>query len=379
MTKIKEVPEEVIDPFGGFDILNQNLNNPAPKLKVSKKEEPKEKEPILKEVEDDDLSEDELAALEAASKPDKGKTTKKVVEDDIKETSIEQKETEDSNPFLGFAKFLEEEGVIDLEEGEKIESEKDLLRVTDNTIKKGITKYKETIPEDGKKFLEFIEQGGKPADFHKYYYEDGSFEEFNIDNEENQEYVIREALKLEDYDEAEIEDQINLYKDTEKLATKAATHLKKLQKVEKEQKNIFLESQKQYAKQEEEKRQAEWDSFKKGLFDKEKIGSFPMTPKTKNDLWDYMTKVVDKKSQETAYQKDMKENEDSRYIFAYLLKNKWDVSSLEKSLETKKVSELRGKLGNFTDTRQKQKSPQSKITKDDIDSDPFAGFAKLKI
>ena len=97
----------------------------------------------------------------------------------------------------------------------------------------------------------------------------------------------------------------------------------------------------------------------------------------KEDTWGYMTKVVDKKTGETQYQKDSKENKDARYIFAYLLKNKWDIKALEKQVETKQVSKLRDKLTNYTDTRSKIKSPKKDIERDNIDEDnPFKGFSK---
>ena len=48
-------------------------------------------------------------------------------------------------------------------------------------INNGINKYKDSIPEDGKKFLDYLESGGKAADFHKGYYGEESFEEYTVD------------------------------------------------------------------------------------------------------------------------------------------------------------------------------------------------------
>ncbi len=371
MSKKVETQETLANSFDGFDILNGG----SPPKKVEIKSEDKV------DLKDDELSEDELAALEAASKLNKQKPAKVTSKKDTEETIEEQEETEEieeeENPIAVFGKWLSEENVLDLEETDKLETEADLKRVTKKTIQNGIEKYKDSVPEDGKKFLEFLEQGGKPDDFHKYYYGNGSFEGFDITSEENQKYVIEESLKLEGHDDEYIKEELADIEDTGKLDKKAGVHLKKLQKIEKENKALLLESQKTFAKQQEEARQTEWEEFKKGLYDKEAIGGFKLSEKSKDNLWNYMTKVVNKKEGFTQYQIDANSNGDARYMAAYLQMNKWDTSSLEKMVESKKTSELRSKLGGFTDTRNKQKGSPSKITKEEVDLNPFAGFEKI--
>lgn len=369
-----ETEEEVENVFDGFNFLNDSIPKSISKKSATKKSETKEVETTS------DLTEEDLAALEQAKNEFDGKAKKAVVEDDDNSEEEAEEELEESktNEFSGFAQFLAEEGILELDDDDKVETEKDLSRVVDKTIKTGIDKWKKAIPEDGQKFLEFIEAGGKPADFHKYYYGEASFEDFDISSDENKKYVIKEALKLEDYTEEEIEAELTDYEDLGKLDKKAEAYLKKLQKIEKQNQAILLETQKAYAKEQEEKRLQEWKEFEKGLFDKDEIGGFKMTPKMKQDTWDYMTKVVDKKTGETQYQKDSRENKDARYIFAYLLKNKWDIKALEKQVETKQVSKLRDKLTNYTDTRSKIKSPKRDVDRDDIDTDnPFSGFKKV--
>lgn len=374
--KAVDTEETVDNVFDGFNFLNDSTPKSVSKKDV-KKAEPK----ADATASSTDLTDEDFEALEKAKEQFSGKG-KKVAEEEVEseeETEeVELDKAEDkSNEFSGFAQFLAEEGILELEDGDKFESEKDLSKVVDRTIKTGIDRWKQSIPEDGQKFLEFVEAGGKPADFHKYYYGEASFEDFDISVEENKKYVIKEALKLEDYTEEEIEDELALYEDTDKLDKKAEMFLKKLQKIEKQNQALLLETQKSYAKEQEQKRLAEWKEFEDGLFSKDTIGGFKMTPKMKEDTWGYMTKVVDKKTGETQYQKDSKENKDARYIFAYLLKNKWDIKALEKQVETKQVSKLRDKLTNYTDTRSKIKSPKKDIERDNIDEDnPFKGFSK---
>lgn len=362
----QETTENIFENFKFLDI-NQTATNPSTKTA---------------EVKDDELSQAELDAIEAQAKLNSGKTTEEddnvdtegAVKEEIEED--EKSQTKEDSGLGAFAKYMSERNILHLEDEEVVETEEDLERVTSNTIRRGIESYKESIPEDGQKFLEFIDAGGNPADFHKYYYGESSFEGFKPESEDDQKYIIKEALKLEGYSDEEIDEEINLYEDAGKLENKSASMLKKLQKIEKEQKDLLIKSQKEFAKKQEEDRKAEWKKLEDGLFQRESIGGFKITPKAKTDLWDYMTKIADKKTGKTAYQIDEEKNEDSRYIYAYLMKNKWDIKSLERMVETKKVAELKSKLGSYTDTRQKQRSPSSNITKDDSPN-PFANFRKI--
>ena len=379
--------EEKDTTFSGFGFLTGDAV-PAPAAETKKEVKAPKKEETLAS---DELTVEELEALDqAAAAQAKPKTEKKVKEvkkveaeeeeeleeeTPIIEAVAEEEEEEEENTFSAYARYMADKGILDLEDDTKVESEDDLEKVQIKTIQNGINSYKESIPEDGQKFLEFLEQGGNPSDFHKYYYGDDSFEEFDIeDSEENQKYVISESLKLEGYSQEEIDDEIADLIDLGKLDKKAKTHKNKLVKIEKEQKKLLLESQKQYAKEQEEARQAEWTNFKKGLFDKEEISGFKFTPKMKQDVWDYMTKPVNKKTGVTQYQIDSQENTDARYVFAYLLKNKWDIKSLEKQVETKTVGKLKSALNNYSDSKFKAKSPKSKLQKEDNLENPFKNF-----
>lgn len=376
----KVAPEEGVEEnmFEAFKIMDEAVpaavaNN---ETKVTSKKEEKAEAARL---------EAEQKALEEAAAAAERKSSLRVEESESIETEEEPEEEEveeeednsKESEYSVYAKHMYEKGLLDLDDEDVIETEEDLERLQRKTIDNGIGSYKQSLPEDGQKFLEFVENGGNPSDFHKYYYSDGSFEDFDLESEENQKYVIRQALELEGYTPEEVEDEINDTIDLGKLDKKAAVHLKKLQKIEKEQKALLLESQKNYAKEQEAIRVREWETFKKGLFDKEAIAGFKMTPKSKQDLWDYMTKPIDKKTGLTAYQKDSKENEDARYMFAYLLKNKWDIKSLERQVTTKAVGKLAAKLSNYTDTRAKIK--QGVNHKEEVNDNSFAAFKNANI
>jgi len=353
--------ENVFEGFGllsddQFDVVKSNepiIEPKKAKVKTPKNPEP-EPEPIV----------DPEPIVEPIVEPEP------IIEPEL--------EPEPEGSFIPFIKHFADKGVLDIDDSEELEDTEEALeqvveRTVTTRVKNGINGYKQSLPEDGQKFLEFVENGGNPSDFHKYYYNEATFENFDIYEEENQKYVVKEALKLEGYSDEEAEDEIEDAIDLGKLEKKAAKHLKKLQKIEKEQKELLVESQKAYAKQQQELQKQEWDNFKKGLYDKEAILGFKVTEKVKNDIWDYMTKPVDKKTGTTQYQKDMDEKgAEARYLYAWLMKTGFDISKLEKLVETKQVSKLRGKLGNFSDSRNKVHSGSA--SRPTTTDNPFKGF-----
>ena len=353
---------------------------------------------------EEELSTEEIAALDAVGEAQAKASDKEDVEDksskkeeepteeveskeaDVEEPSsetenkeevAEEEESEDEvNTFQSFANFLSDAGVYDIDEDTKIESEQDLITLQNKQISEGIDSYKKNIPEDGQKFLEFLDHGGRPEDFHKHYYNDVSFESFDIESEANQKYVVRESLKLEGYSEEEINDELEDFADLNKLDKKASIHLKKLQKLEVVQKSTLLDSQKAYDKEQEAKRVKEWGDFESGLFDTEEIGGFKFSKKMKNDLWSYMTSKD--KTGKTQYLKDSEDNNDATYMMAYLLKNKWNLDSLEKTVKSKVTSNFKAKLNRFTDTRNKMKSGAKTKREQPPSSSSLDGFKDLK-
>ena len=326
MKNKEELEQE--NPFADFK--ESFLGQPIPKEIVKET-----KKPESKSNQNEDLSEDEIENLEnVAKKQAESKKPAKEVEEIKEPVNNEEPETE-LNLFIEFARQLNDEGILSLKDDDKIETEEDLFNVVKREKQNAVDSYKNSKPEDVQKFLEFVDNGGNPSDFHKYYYSDGSFEDFNIDNEDNQKYVIEQDLRIQGYTDEEIEEEINDASDLGKLEKKANTSLKKLQKLESDNKKMLVEAQKAYAARQEAEREEQWNAFKKGLFDKDEIGGFKFSPKMKNDTWDYMTKPISRKDPRTQYQIDMDENPDARYIYAYLLKNKWNVETLANQVQTK--------------------------------------------
>jgi len=364
--------------FEGFNLLKDNALA-APAKVVKEKKEPAVTETAEEKALKADaalvaaqLEIDEIAKKKA-SKLDKELNSEE--EEGEEEKIIQEEEAADESSFKAFAGFLREEGMAEFDDESFDDSTEGLKRVWKDSLNKEHDAWVKSFDEDTQKYLEFIENGGKPADFHKYYYNEASWLDFTIETEEDQKYAIREGLRLSGWeDEAEIEEELMLYEDAGKLESKAKPHLARLQKADKENKTLLVEAQKKYAKEQDDHQKAEWKSFRDGLMEKEEISGFKFTKKMKDDLWDYMTKPVDKKTGVTQYQADSQEKgAEARYMFAYLLKNNWDASSLSKDVKNKVVHNLKKNLSNYSDSRSKIKSgTPSKADNEEISS--FAGF-----
>lgn len=373
----EKVETEITDenPFGAFSLLKNDTS-------IFNEDLIETKEPV-KKVEDEPISKKKIETEKSKSdEEDKTETIEEVdIIKEVEETKIveetEEVEEVEEGTFKPFLSHMASKGILDYDEAEEIEdSEEGLEKVVSKTIKNGIDNYIQSKPEDVQKFIDFVDNGGNPKDFHKIYYEEASFKDFKIDTEENQKYVIEQGMLMEGYSKEDIEEEIEDLVDLGKLAKRAEVHHKKLVKAEDEQKELLIQAQKKYAEDQKKLKEQEFENFKKGLFEKETIAGFKITPKVKNDIWDYMTKPIDKKTGVTQYQKDIDEKgAEARYLYAWLMKTNFDITKLEKLVQTKEVSKLKSKLGNYTDSRSKV-SKGGSVTPE-ITDNPFKGFQSL--
>ncbi len=225
-------------------------------------------------------------------------------------------------------------------------------------------------------FLAFIENGGNPRDFISTYYGNESWEDFSLESESAQKTAIRESLRLAGESPEEIEDLITTYEDTGILEKRAKVAKDKLIKKEAEQKVQLIELQKQRDAAEKEANRKYWNDFKSDLDKKEDLKGFKLTPKLKESLWKHMT-MIDKSTGKTAYQLAIENDRDAQLLFALQSMNKFDISKLEKQVESKVVSKVSGILKNYQpSSKEKISSGRTHVDKDG--EDPFALFGSIR-
>lgn len=308
-------------------------------------------------------------------KEDKKEIPKEVKQEEFNETpKVETKETntEESSSLKVFASWLGDKGLVDYDEETFEDSEDGLKKLMSSTVEREVENYKNSLPEDVHKLVEFIEAGGNPKNFLDVYYGNASWSDFDIDDEFSQKTVLKEYLKAQGEDEEDINETIDTYEVSGILEKKAKTALNKLQNYERDYQNQILEQQKRYDSEQKALNKKQYDAFKEALYSKEEIQGFKLTPKLKDNLWDFIMKPD--KTGKTGLQKHNETNENAQFMYAYLAMNDWDLSKLEKQVKNKVSSELASKLSNFKDGRSKLKTGQSDGFSGEKSSNNFSAF-----
>lgn len=323
----------------------------------------------------DDIIDDKKSQTSKSDKKDT-KTDPPAKSDDLnEEEDSNQEDTNSDNTLTVFGDYLHNEGLINLEEGKKIESEDDLRSAIQNEIKSGVENYISSKPDDVQKFLEFVDAGGNPRDFHQLYYESRSWSDIDPSKESNQELIVREALALSGWDEEDIEAEITDKKDLGKLGPLAEKFHKKLISAEAQNKQALIEAQKELDKKHQAEVQKQWTEFKDNFYNMEDLNGFKLNSKMKDDLWNFMSKP-DRKTGKTGLQLHNETNTKAQYLYAYLAYNNWDITKLEKQVKNKVVSELADKLKKTStgDSRNKISKGTNNNLNDENKTNNFSSF-----
>lgn len=386
MSKEDKRDQEVeINPFKNFSILDTNKRveneSKSDREDETDKSDQSSEEETDTEKESTRIADEKLAEVTAkqaaALDKKKGKVSKEVVDETKEEETEEIIEVDNKTSLKPFASYMKEKGILDYEDDDFEDTEEGLEKVVDKTIEKRVNDWKKSYPEEAQKFLDYIENGGDPKQFINLYYNTATWEGFKIDSEPTQKHVIREGLRLSGFEDSEIEEELSVYEDLGKLEAKAKQFLPKLEKNEKDFKSGLIENQKKQSIQRDKEAKEYYDSLHKTWFDKEELNGFKLNKKAKEDIWDFIYKI-DKKSGKTGLQESYENNIDAQFMYAYLAKNNFDISKLEKIVKTKVTSEVRKSLSQYTDSRNKLSSGRTdKEEKPDATQSSFGGFKNV--
>jgi hypothetical protein len=246
--KKEEPKKEEIVPKA-WEVKKEEIEKAKSETKRSpeqKKEKPKEKEKDKEkeEVSLERLNFDEIIEEEADEKPE-GKKIKE-------ETPIEKtgESSSPSSPFSSFARHLSEQGVLpefDSEEFSRLEEDyggvEALSEMMKKTIGIAVAEYKSNIDEDLRDIIEAREQGLPIDELKKV--KSKKFEFTSISNEKLEEdlnlqkKLVAEDLRMRNFTQEEIDEEITGYEDLGKLETKSKKALENLKKhVETEEKQV---------------------------------------------------------------------------------------------------------------------------------------------
>lgn len=344
------------DPFAGFKILDPGIQmNPddnIPKM---------------------DIKDDEDLEIEDGGEPP--------IDPEPEPEPTPQPEPEpgdEVSPFKAFASHFGKKGLLDFDEESFDDSEEGLEQVVtstiENRVKAEVGEFFNSMPDELKLMAEFVANGGDPRQFIDVYYNNKSFAELDATDENNQKLLVSKFLEATGYEQDEINEAIADYEYSGILEKEAKRAQGKLAKAEEDQKKqLVIEQQK--AKEAQAKAYQDYlGNLKQDLEKREDIKGFKVSPSLKTKLYDHITKPVTKDGK-TQLMVNHEKNPDAQLVYAYLDLIGWDISKLEKQVQTKVTSNLKANLGRFTDSKAKV----SKGTTEPSLPQDFSAFKNFKL
>lgn len=209
---------------------------------------------------------------------------------------------------------------------------------------------------------EYVKNGGKFEDFYQKQQETLSFDNLDLENEDNQKSIIRELLKHNGYSDEQINNKISRYEDADMLYDESNDALDRLKVIRQQEIEESKKQQQEYARQQEEQNRQFFQSVQNDINNLNTIRGISIPKEDRAALYEYIFKVdQDGVSQ---YQRDFNKNLSKNLIESAYFTMKGDslVSGAKRDGETSAAEKLRKILRNTSknhstyNTQQKQKS-----------------------
>jgi hypothetical protein len=268
-----------------------------------------------------------------------------------------------------------EKGILvgyDPETMKDLDDEEVFEAVINTTVDARINEYKESIPEDARDFLTYLEAGGDP----RKYVQAASRPDYSSmelkGNIENQKRVLRDYYTLMDLDEAQITKKIERFIDRGLLEDEAEEAQGALSKAQAKEKEYMVKQQQEQEKAQRELYAKQMEEFKSNVYSKKDIAGISVTQDQTKKLFEHMTKPVTKDGK-SQWQVNLEKDPDVQLKLAYLDMINWDFSKLQKQAETKATKSLKEKLRS-KDTMSSMKGSGGNASGDNFDA--FKAFLK---
>lgn len=347
------------------------IEDPATKVADAEKEIKEKKE---------ELEIEKVEAIKNIEELEKELTKVEEPEDKKEETTETKEEVEETKEeeysFKPFMDIMIEHGVLDKVEGEELgETAEDLAEAFETTVTNrvidGIDEYKDSIPELGKQFLEYLEKGGDPSKFIEAQSGPIDFATLDLTDESNQKNILREYLKIQGYTYEEIKETLQDYEDGIILEKQAKLAVKKLEKIQEKQTEILLKQQEEEVKQREKSLNEYVSNVQHIIKDSKTLAGLELTDKDRKEFEPYLFRKG--KDGLTQYQRDLGENPVlTQAELAFLKFKKYDFAKAIKKGENEAAKKIRAAVINKSETTVKGGNTGDTTTKAD-----FSAFETL--
>jgi len=286
--------------------------------------------------------------------------------------SKELEEEGETETFKVLAQHFSDEGILDGYDEDMENTPEALQDMVSNTVQKGIDEYKDSFVNPlSKQFLDYIENNGDPGQFMKLVngpdYQQLSSEALG-QNEGMQKQVLRAYYAEQGESQEDIEETIQAFEDAGNLDKRSNVALGKLQKMQANKIQEGVQQQQAAKAAEVENINKYIETLETDIKGREDIAGFDVSKKTKQDFFDYITKV-DPKTGTTRLLTDSQDQE-KQLKMSFFYFNDFNFNKLEKKAKSNGTKDLMAKLGRHTDTSKKQtttrRTPVQDAEKNDL-------------
>lgn len=333
-----------------------------------------EEKEVVKTIQEGEEGEEDEEAEETSVEKGKQKKEEELMDWDDdpvlekKDKDIKQKSTDVStSPVLSAAKLLLEKGIVDfeIEDGEELDEDTALELLEEgfeNGVESRIKNLLETLPTELQALNKYVINGGDMNEFISKLSSSknaGINKDLDISLEASQELVVKQMYKEEGMDEDFIETQLEVLKDSGKLADFAKKRFDKWKENDKKISTEAEESQKEFARVQREKARKYYSDLKSAV--NKEFEGIKLSPKDKTSIPSFMTErniKLENGATITPFNKALMEvlqNETTSIQLAKLLIDRkedgtFDFSQIEKSTKTKVTRELKDNLRRNKET-----------------------------
>lgn len=274
--------------------------------------------------------------------------------------------------FKAIAEYLGSEGVVDVDGLDDLEDNPEVLTyIVEKSVKNKIKEYKESLPPLVSQLAEYLENGGDVDKFVSTLSKPIDYKTIDLESEDNQELVVREYLKTQEYDTNDIDELIESYKDSLVLEKQAQMATKQLSKVDGKRTEQLVKEQELEAQESQKQLDEYISTVKNTITGSKQLAGLNIEDREKELFTDYILKR-NPKTGLTKYQEELNENYVKNSVeLAYLKFKKYDFSKAEKKAESEAAKKLKAKVFGKSESAPKGK------TREAADSVDFSAFRSM--
>lgn len=249
-----------------------------------------------------------------------------------------------------WSEWAKDKGLIDYTDEEFEDSEDFLEKKYTDKVKKGVESYKQELPDVIKHIIDNYEDGVPLVDLIESTSRIMEYASIDpsalVDDEQTQEYLVRNWLSVQEFEEEEIDDKIADYKDSGLMEKEARTALNKLQKNEYK----YQQELKQYSEEQKyiQEKQIE-ENLKKLESDisskNEIIEGIQLSKEAKNKVFAGLTKKDSKGY--TEIQKKMADPNMQLKVAQFVLLHNGNLDDILKTAKTKIAKETKKEVTTY--------------------------------